>query len=754
MFNRANGPDNRDNGNPPAPPVSPARGASPQDPFGGGGFDLSSLLNLLYVVRERWITGLVAGLAVAGLFAFFALKEIPVYESTGHFLIEPRADRVVNIEQVVDTGISGQMEVAMENHLRQLRTRDFRSAVVETFDERERERIVRPYRDEEGHAPSVGAVVGQSVRIHRDRRSVIFSVTARHRDAEVAALIANRFIGEYINRLLMRTGTGNEAAIVFLRRQADELRDRIETAERELQDYRTRYNLVSLEENQNVIVERLKQIDGALTGAMVELQGINAQISQVEEVRAAGGDLSEVPPIARFGTVGEIRQRLNDQERQHAQLDLRYLRMHPRMIESTERLDSLNRQLEREINRAVRDLEMRQAELVRREANLSTQLARAEADALELDRRAIEYNVLRRKLTSEQRTFDEIVSRLNETIVASQLENTNLRILDSAVAGGAPVSPDRKRIFMVTALLLLVGFFGVPLLIEFFDNRLTSVMDVEDFVGKPLLADLHAATKTEAGERPKIVLKSSDEMMVEAYRGAYAALRIHGHEQYPKVIAVTSALPKEGKSFFTSNFGSVCALHGMRTLIVDADFRRPSQSKNFDLKNDRGVLTWHASKEPVFLGDAASPKAPYGVHELAENLYLMCSGGATKRSTEVLECERFGDLMEHLRKQFDVVIIDTPPVSRFPDALFAARFADETIFVCKHNVVSRHKVKQSVRALENTLTPVVGIVINNRKSSRGSHGGYGYYSKYGYSYRYDYKNYREYQKYYSTADKS
>jgi succinoglycan biosynthesis transport protein ExoP len=743
-------------------------GTSSQDPFAfGDTIDIQQIINLLLVIKERWLWGLTAGILLAGLFAFVTLRKEPVYAADAYLLIEAKAEQVIDFEQVVDTSLTGRGEDELDNHLRQLQSRTFRKDVIKALDSTETKNILRPYlpEDPKDLPPSIEGILRNAVAIDRDGQ--IFSITVEHRDPEVAALVANRYAAQYITSILTRSGVGNESAMAFLEQQAEGLRDKISASEKELTDYRTRYNLVSLEENQNIIVERLKAINSQLTSARMEQLQLESSVEQVTEASGTSSgasakedgfsevDLTELPVIAAYGSIPEILSRKKALEAERSELDLRYLEAHPRMIEAEKRLAQVAGQLQAEVSRAVRDLANQKDAVDRRIQHLDTELQKAESAALALDQQAVEYNVLKRQLDSDRQTFDQIIDRLNETNLSAKLDTTNLRILDEAVVPGKPVDPNPKKVALASAFLLMLGIGGIPLLVEAIDNRLKSAYDVETFIGKPLLADLPHLKGLESGEvLPTAVLDDSDEMLTEGFRSAYSSLQLHSSADMPKVILVTSTRPSEGKSFFASNLAACMAKHGLRCLLVDTDLRRPTLHRHFDLRNDKGLIRWYENQSQAQAQSQSQAQSllddpDLAIQTIAEDFHFLRAGGSTKKTTELIDSVAFERLMSGLKQSYDVIILDTPPVSVFTDSLFLAEFADEVVYVARYNEVSRQKARHFIRKLDGNAIrsggsgKVVGMVINGRNSAKGQRYGYDYtYSYYSSDYKY-YKRYAE-----------
>ena len=235
---------------------------------------------------------------------------------------------------------------------------------------------------------------GGSVFFHRDGSAGIV-VNAHHRDPQAAALIVNRFAERYIASVVTRTGLGNAAAIQFFAGASGRpSHPQSKRATGPLVDYRRRYNLVSLEDNQNLIVSRLQALNGALTNARIRLLALEADVATVEAANEGQESLLEVPSLARFGSVPGLHERLEEARAERRRLDLRYLSRHPLMVQNANLLAVYDERLEAELKRGVRDLFQRRAHLLEEIEKLTNQLAQAENEALLLDSMAIDYNVL------------------------------------------------------------------------------------------------------------------------------------------------------------------------------------------------------------------------------------------------------------------------------------------------------------------------------------------------------------------------
>jgi capsular exopolysaccharide synthesis family protein len=283
-------------------------------------------------------------------------------------------------------------------------------------------------------------------------------------------------------------------------------------------------------------------------------------------------------------------------------------------------------------------------------------------------------------------------------------------------------------------------FLAIPICLEFVDNRVKSPFDVEVFIGKDLIAGIPKISEVDEIERPVIVGNDLDDGLTESFRSMYSRIQMNSHTDYPKTILITSAIPSEGKSLISANLAYSCANHGRKTILVDFDLRRPGLHKFCDLENKKGLVTLvnEATNNPGALNTSLIETAK----EIHPNLFILPSGGKTRAATEMLEQKEFDIVHQELRKEYDVIIVDSPPIGLFPDSLAIARKVDEVLFVTRYGKVSRKVAKNLVENLEETGVNVLGVVLNDLPQKKTP--GY-YYSGY---YGYGYFRYKYYNKYY------
>jgi capsular exopolysaccharide synthesis family protein len=330
----------------------------------------------------------------------------------------------------------------------------------------------------------------------------------------------------------------------------------------------------------------------------------------------------------------------------------------------------------------------------------------------------------------------EILDRLNQTTTFKNLDKISLHPLDRATVPGAPVSPNIPSILRTSIGLGVFVFLAIAIGFRFVDDRVKSAWDVEAFIGVHLLGIIPQLTNLRDDE--KIGLPEAtegNETGHEAFLGLYSAAKIQSKLDFPKSILVTSTIPGEGKTLISCNLAACFARHGKKTLIMDCDLRRPMLHRHFRQQNTTGIISWF--EQGARLDGDVLTNTELGIVKLADNLWLLTSGGRSKSPTELLENPVFPQLLERLKKTFDLVIVDSPPMGAVTDATLIAERTDEVIYVCRFNRAYRKHIKLYIKALREGKNEILGIVLNGLSPRRIE-----YYSNYRY--------YRSYKKYYGA----
>jgi capsular exopolysaccharide synthesis family protein len=676
--------------------------------------------DLWRMFKERWIIGFVLGAIAAGLIVYFQPDDTAVYHTEASLLFADHKDHVLNIPEVVDTNIDSAS--ALSTHLEQLRSTAFFEYLLVSFTPEETKRIVAPYinhaRPDEA-PPSLAAIIRPNVGIYiRKGGANIISIGVNNRDPENAALIANRFAQKYIAYNLDRASSGTNSAIVFLRNQAEDVRRQVEDAEKAMQDYRAKYNLASLGQNRDVVIQKVGSIGSTLVKIEmneIELQGI---LDNVDRFQAAKRPLTDLPQILAVPQVAQAKAALETLHEQRLLLEERYLARHPKMKENELQTIEARRQLEEGITKAVAELRTNHDVALRYEKQLRSELAAAEAKARDLDKVTVDYGFLEQNVQAKRATYARLTERMNEASITGQMDNINIRVFDSAWVPSVPVGNPLGMTLIIAACAGVACLVVFPIAIGLFDTRIKTTGQVESVLGQKLLGVLSRIKQPNAAKRAQAFLHDKDGQLTESYRGLYSEIEIASTLAYPKSLLITSSVPNEGKSLIACNLASVFSSHGRRTLLVDCDLRRPALHNYFETEGKEGWIQW--LQQPA----SERPALPSAIVNLAPRLDLLPAGAVPSNCTQMLEQLSHAGVQKQLLASYDLVIFDTPPATIFPDALLLARSCHEMIYVCLFSSVRLNTVKRALTHLASSGVHCLGVILNLMPANTE----YGYYN--------------------------
>ncbi len=693
-----------------------------------------SLRDYVIILRERFWIALPLALLVSIGLGYYRSSQVPLFQAHATMQFEKPATYTAG-PQISNPGVTRAAD--LNTYLQVIASGELKKRVIKSLTPSEVRILQRPFLAElepGQEPPSVGSVLG-SLDVGDVRDSYIIRLSVSHRDGEAAALLANRFLDEFMGYVLERKYDVTGDAAKFLTERADQLRLDAEAADRKLQDYQKKHNLVSLDSSTNLIGNRLVAADQALTSARLQRLQVEGLLKQVETFSSQGRDMFEISYISGHGSVAALHNQLDELRKNQSILAERYLERHPRMIDVANEIAVTEQQLSRSIELAIADLRTTYEKAQSSEKSMQHEYDLAELDQRRLRDLSTEYKSLLSQAEIARNNFRQITERLADVDIEKRTENVPVRPLDRAGIPGAAYTPDIPGIVKSSVMIFFLVFVGVAVGLSFVDDRIKSAWDVEHFIGVNLLGIVPDLSSLKDEEKYSLVLENRQVPGTESFLSIYSAVKIHSKLDFPKSILVTSTIPGEGKTLISCNLAGGFARHGRKTLLVDCDLRRPMLHRHFQKENDKGLITWYEAGGIV--DGQMSTNLDLGILKIGENLSLLRSGGRSRVPTELLESSAFAQVLERLQKEYELIIVDTPPLGAVTDSLMIAEHVDEVIYVCRFNRAYRKHIRQYVVALQSAKREMLGIVLNGLSPRRIE-----YYSNYRY--------YRSYKKYYGA----
>jgi succinoglycan biosynthesis transport protein ExoP len=337
------------------------------------------------------------------------------------------------------------------------------------------------------------------------------------------------------------------------------------------------------------------------------------------------------------------------------------------------------------------------------EAKLAAALQEQEQAALELNKIAVPYNALVREVETDRALYESVLTRMKVTNVAKGIWENNIRVIQSPMVAAKPVKPSKLKIL---ALALLAGFVagcGLVFGIDRADSSVRSIDQVETISGLSVLTSVPESKRKDL-DKESVLTSDPASYEAEAFRSLRTALSFLGPEKERKTVLFTSANPAEGKSYCSLNYAVALAHTGLRTLLIDADLRRPNLSKALSVDSKAQGLTDCLSRHAGVV-DCCKPTA-------IENLFLLPAGQRASKPAELLACGDFAGLLKEAALHFDRIVLDSAPVNAVSDTQLIAKDAQSVCFVVRAVKTPARAVIRACSLLAQAGSSPDGIVFN------------------------------------------
>lgn len=557
------------------------------------------------------------------------------------------------------------------------------------------------------------------VGIEPVRNSRLVDILYTSSDPVFAAQAANALAKAYIAQSMEFRFSESKDAAEWLSSQLTEQRKALEASEAALQAYREQNGAVSVADSaSNIVVQRLTDLNGALTKAKTERINKEALYNQLKTAESSG-KLDTFPAVLANDYVQKLRSDLADLQRQQAQLAERYGERHAEMIKIRASVEAADAKLKIELSKVVESVRNEYQAARSEEESLQSALNQQKAEALSLNRTGIEYGVLQREVESNKQVYESLMQRTKETGISAERKATNIRVVDEAQVPGGPISPNLRRSVTLSLVSGLTLALGLVFLVDYLDSRLKTPQDLKTYLGVPFLGMIPAVQRGKEAVNP-LLTDVGNASFAEAFKTVRTNVLFSSADDGLRTLVVTSAGPGEGKSICSANIAVALAQTGLRVLLVDADMRRPRVHEIFDIPEEPGLsnLLTGNSKASEVIQKSNVP-----------SLWLMSAGHIPPNPAELLSSPRFVDFLNALEEHFDWVVLDTPPVLVVADSMVVANKATGVVFVVGADQTSRNAARNAVEQLEATNATVIGSVLNRADVHRHSHYYASYYKK-------------------------
>jgi succinoglycan biosynthesis transport protein ExoP len=551
--------------------------------------------------------------------------------------------------------------------------------------------------------PSVDEIVGgRSVAPVNNTRLV--SIWFRSTDPVLAAQAANAVARAYVKwNTEFKSSTTGEASD-WLKRQVEEQRKLVHASEAALQSYKKDKDAEALGERQNIVVQKLADLQGAVTRGRAETIEKQTQYAQLSALESNKDALDTLPAIAANPYIHGIKEELASLQQQLALASEQLGDRHPDIIKLRAAVDAADRKLRTEISKLSAAIRNEYEAARTRESALTAAFERQKVEVQELNAKAVEYTALDRAATANRLLLDNLEQRSKQITLARDLPSASASLLDPAEVPTVPVLPRQERNLVVAICGSGVFALALVMLLEITNSRVTSPEDVRRHLGIPVLG---VAPQVRNGHA-LLLSDGAPPEFAEMLQGVRTNLIAVPGLSSARTILVTSSEAGEGKTVIAANLAVSLARLNQRVLLIDADLRRPRLHEMFGEENGPGLTD-------VLLGKATS--SAFRKTKVAR-LWLMPSGSASGNPADLLGSESFGKLIDSLQKQVDWVVLDSPPVLAVADPCVISRVASGVLFVLGSGHTSRDVACAAVERLDAVGANLVGAMLNRAALDR------------------------------------
>jgi polysaccharide biosynthesis transport protein len=587
--------------------------------------------------------------------------------------------------------------------------------------------------------PEIGAFLG-SLSVRRIPNTSLMEAYFESTNPLLAARILNAHLDNYIAQNYKSRYESTADATQWLQSELDELSVKVRRSEDARIAYERNNQIWAVDDKSNVTTQRLADLNKELTDAQSD-----SLKKQAFYEFAKAGDVDAVPQLRDNAILQGLQTRRYDLSVQYTDSVNQYGPNFPKVQRLQTQIKNLDDQMTRERKGIIVQLENDYREAKQHEVLLSKALDKQKTEVDAMSEKMIQYNILKREAEANKVLYDSLETKLKEAQISSGLKSSNLRIVDPAMVPSTPSRPAKGRNIALAFFVGLVGGIGLALLREYLDNTVKTPDDVETLARLPSLAVVPAfGTQVAEAKRTgffKAISTNGHEKHIElvaqhlpksptseAFRALRTALLLSRPDRPPQVILVSSALPREGKTTVAANLAVTLAQLGDKTVLVDADLRKPGIGRLLGLGMGKhaGLSSYLAGVSTLDLVSVPHPSIP--------NLTAIPTGPLPPNPADLLASHRLTEAIAELRTKYKFIVLDSPPIMAASDAVILSVQADGVLLVVRSSETPKVAFTRTRDLLTSVNCHLLGVVLNAVDSSAPDY----YYSYRYYPYSYGY----------------
>jgi len=687
-------------------------------------FDLPRLIR---IGRRRLRLMATVFLVIVAAAAAITLSMRPIYTANVHLMIDKPSEELLSRETTAAN--EGVLDASMvETEVEVLRSPGLAAAVVKELhldhdpefntalappNLKARVKMAlshlkpaAPPQADKPRSPVTDAVLGR-LKVNRVGTSYMVNLGFTSDDPDKSARIANAFAANYLSSQLEAKFNASHEGNTWLNSRIGEMRQRVVDAETALQRYKIQNNLLSAQ-GATLAEQEISTLDQQVALTRAQQAEARARLTTALAQLASGSSGDDVGEALSSPVVQQLRQQRAVTSQRVANLQSRYGERHPELLKAKGELADIDGQIQGEIKRIVSNLQAQEAVARQRAASIEDSASRSREGLAQTNRSMVRLNELQRDADAERTLYESFLSKFKEMSAEAGLARSDAHIVSSAQPPSFPSAPKKGLNLAFGMVLGLAAAVTAALVMEMFDKGVTDVDVVENELNATYLGSIPSLRSIIPGADPlrrrpiDHLISKPVSSFAESFRSLNAAIGFSRSGSKPKVLAVTSSLPGEGKTTMSVGLARSAAMSGLRTVVVDCDLRQRAVNQLLRMTPSCGLVEVLSGAAP--LDKALILDEPSG----AMVLPLVQSHYTPK---DMFTSEAMTRLIEDLKKRFDLVILDTAPVILVTETRMIVRHADVVLLLVYWRKTRRSLVRTALRLLDSAGATVAGVAL-------------------------------------------
>lgn len=534
----------------------------------------------------------------------------------------------------------------------------------------------------------------------------VLSVTFSAAEASIASHAVTTLIQAFIDEQTQSQLDSSGQLTDWLKSRLDEQKARLDQSENALQQYMESRKAVSVQQTQNIVVQKLADLNTAVTRAKTERIAKETLYNQLVSTQDPSAAVEALPIALSNAQLQRLRSQLGDLKQKEVVLAQDLGDKHPNLIALRSEVASTEEQLRGALTKVIDAVKTEYTSAQALEQSLSSALEQQTREVLELNRQSLDYNALERQATADRLVYERLLSESQTRGIAGRSPLVKVRIVEPADVPRAPIQSNRRRDLLLAVGAGLLLALSAPIVRESLDTRIKTPADIEK-LGLSCLA-LVPAVKVEPTS-PGPLLSAEPTNFNEAFRRLRTQLASHAPRRGAITVVVNSAAPRDGKTMVAVNLALALAHANEPVLLVDGDLRRPKVHKMLQISPFPGLAD-------LLSGEVAAGEAIRST--TIPNLFVLPSGMKRLSSSELLSHARVSRLVEQLENDFAWIVFDSPPIGAVADATVLAQNAQSILLVVSADRTPVAAARAAVHQLAASGTPIAGAILNRADLDR------------------------------------